>query len=602
MESQYRNRFTSGPRAQACACALLLACIILSAGTLRGQSAKRSPGKGGGNLSAYKLGDFEGAKTPLPERAVLTYHNDNARTGAYLEETQLTSPLVGRYKMRRRQTIAVGDYIPTQLLYVPGLMIGDAAHDVIYAAVAGNAVHAYDANDGTQLWIRRFTDPEVNTRTLVNGIAGTPVIDLSANILYVVFSTRNRNPVGGEICERPGMDVAFWLAAVDIRTGAVLRSVKVTGAVRRDDGTPLVFLERNHANRPALLLSQGSIYIAFGMRPQEECHEYHGWVMRYDAATFAPKGIFCTTPNVRGMINPPDRSGGGAGIWQGAAGLVDDKDGNVYFITGNGKLMFDKQGYGDSIVKLKPNGDTLEYAASFPPDDPAYTAPWEILQRNDVDLGSGGMMLIPGTDELIGGGKTGIWYLLDRFTMLSTQEFPAFTNQFDPSLRDQGWDVGPRLHGTPTYWRGPHQDFAYVYQWAEKDYLKAYKYSLNTGQFDADHPVVNTNICPNKGGGAMLSLSAKGTAKGTGIIWAMIPSADAVFRDKCDEEELNRPPNRLAAFDAETLKLLWQTNLPGRSHQMPPTIADGKVFVPASSQILVYELDKAPELQSLKKR
>src|SRR5262249_5691346 len=158
--------------------------------------------------------------------------------------------------------------------------------------------------------------------------------------------------------------------------------------------------------------------------------------------------------------------------------------------------------------------------------------------------------------------------------------------QENPDLRDQGWDVGPRLHGSPAYWRGPGEDFAYVYQWAEKDHLKGYKYYLPTGKFDVDHPVVNTEICPNKRTpGGMLSLSADGNTPGSGIIWAVFPGTDQVIRHLCDEDEPDQPRDRLLAFDAETLQLLWQTNLPGRSHYVSPTLADGKVFVPASNQV-----------------
>jgi hypothetical protein len=466
------------------------------------------------------------ASLPLwaqPSRAVLTHHNDIFRTGAYLSESQLTPALIDQYGMRQKCSIPVTGGINAQLLYVPG------ERNVIYAATSSNYVGAFDASDCTLLWAKIFNDPETDRRGIRNGIQSTPVIDLETSTMYLVFSTKNRNAEPGEDCERPQMDVAFWLAAIDIRSGDTLRYTKVQGSVTRDDGTELEFYGTNHYNRPALLLSNGSIYIAFGMRFREECMEYHGWVMRYDAETFAPHGVFCTTPNARGTIWDRPSSGGGAGIWQGAGGLVADQDGNVYFTTGNGRLDFDRAGYGDGIVKLTPRGDTLEYAGSFPPDDPAYAVLWQILERNDVDLGSGGMMMIPDTENLVGGGKTGIWYLLDRHTMTSVEEFTAFTNQENPDLRDQGWDVGPHLHGSPAYWRGPNEEFAYVYQWSEKDHLKGYKYYFKSGQFDEDSPVMNTEVCPNTTmPGGMFSLSANGNQKGTAIIWAVYPSGDHV--------------------------------------------------------------------------
>jgi hypothetical protein len=67
--------------------------------------------------------------------------------------------------------------------------------------------------------------------------------------------------------------------------------------------------------------------------------------------------------------------------------------------------------------------DSLAYAGSFSPNDPQ-----KLLEINDVDLASAGAMVIPGTDRLVGGGKTGILYLLDRGPMTSAPEFHAVIN------------------------------------------------------------------------------------------------------------------------------------------------------------------------------
>jgi hypothetical protein len=107
---------------------------------------------------------------------------------------------------------------------------------------------------------------------------------------------------------------------------------------------------------------------------------------------------------------------------------------------------------------------------------------------------------------------------------------------------------------------------------------------------------MNTQICPNKTvPGGMLSISANGNQKDTGIIWAVFPSSGQVIRHMCDAAEPSQAPNRLLAFHAETLKLLWQVNLPGRSQYVPPTVADGKVYVPVGNRLMAYELDVPPD-------
>ena len=274
------------------------------------------------------------------------------------------------------------------------------------------------------------------------------MIDVATGTLYAVFSTRNCQPLGCDGgAELPSLDVAFWLVALDIHDGHVLRHAKLAGSVKRSDGSTLAFLARNHYNAPGLLLSRGSIYIAFGMRFKEEWIEYHGWVLRYDAADFAQQGAFCST---RDSVGPSTVAGNGGGIWGGGGGLAAVSDGNVYVQTGNAWSDPANGWYGDALIKLTPSGNSLDYVGSFSPSDPLKN-----LKINDVDLGSGGAMVIPGTDRVVGGGKTGILYLLDRGTMLEKQEFQAFINTYDPTTPvDANWFHGPHMHGSPSWWKG----------------------------------------------------------------------------------------------------------------------------------------------------
>jgi outer membrane protein assembly factor BamB len=385
-------------------------------------------------------------------------------------------------------------------------------------------------------------------------------------------------------CRRPALlEVAFWLAALDIRDGHLLRTAKIGGSVQRHDGSTLTFAAKNHYNASGLLLSNGSLYLAFGMRFKEEWIEYHGWVMRYDAAGFSPRGVFCTTPESIGASQ--NAAGNGGGIWEGGGGLVADSDGNVYFQSGNAWSDPTNSWYGDAIIKLSPAGNRLVYAESFSPKDPQ-----KKLKINDVDLGSAGSMLIPGIDRVVGGGKTGTVYLVERAAMTEIQEFQGFTNfkTCYPNVGiDDTWDKGPHLHGSPTWWQGPDPAFSFVYLWAEKDFLKAFKYDWSTGKFDTAHPLVGSVValCDTMPGG-MISLSANGSTSGSGILWATLPRANDHVGS------YGQHSGWLMAFDAETLALLWKTEIPSMPRWAPPTIADGKVFVATSSnQLLLYQLN-----------
>jgi hypothetical protein len=65
----------------------------------------------------------------------------------------------------------------------------------------------------------------------------------------------------------------------------------------------VMFSPMQQLQRPALLLVNGLLYIAFGSHG--DIDPYHGWVFTYVAATLKQRGIFCSTPN-----------GGQGGIWQ----------------------------------------------------------------------------------------------------------------------------------------------------------------------------------------------------------------------------------------------------------------------------------------------
>src|SRR5262249_7676977 len=96
--------------------------------------------------------------------------------------------------------------------------------------------------------------------------------------------------------------------------------------------------ENDHLNRPALLISKHQLVVAFGSGPNNDFQreknvfntitkDFHGWVMSYSLPDLRQTGVFVTTPTL-----------GLGGIWQYGAGLAADDEGNVYFMTGNGRF------------------------------------------------------------------------------------------------------------------------------------------------------------------------------------------------------------------------------------------------------------------------
>ncbi len=552
------------------------------------------------------------------------------------------SPPVLSYPPKELQAVghSYGGAFRGQLLYVKNVGFNKVVAHVssvetttetangLFAATLCLQINAFNADNGTLEWVANLTQPEPDTCRAPRLLEATPVIDVVQKKMFAVFSTQLAQGCVSNALHT----IRYFLASISLVDGSLTTPPVQIRA--RDDRTGQDFSGENQDAHPGLLLANGSVYVAFGSNAviEDDRRPYQGWVMRYNE-DLQLQNAFCTSCTVP-LPNIGDWHNGG-GVWQGGGGLAADDDGNIYFLTGNGVADFqprldrnrnvENHLYGDSIVKLTISGNKMTPSAFAPEDavtpDSTFQPPDPInhplpsygcgkLCEHDADLGSGGAMLIPQTNLVIGGGKTGVMYVLDRSSMAEVQHFNASTNHYNPELRWQDWDVGPHLHGSPTYWRGPDSRYGYLYVWGEKDYLKMYRFDTLTGTFEtnplspaakagteftaqfykkADILALRTTMP-----GGMISLSADGNKTGTGIVWATLPIAACMPASRpCPLLPIAPFPVALYAFNAETLDLLWNDasfTMPG-AHWAPPTIADGKVFLPLDNGIIVvYEV------------
>src|SRR5262249_11138960 len=277
----------------------------------------------------------------LPSVNVLSYHNDLASTGQNLSEMILTPTNVNADTFGLQFSDAVDGQVYAQPLYMSGQSIAGDTHDVVFVATEGDSVYAFDANQpGPPLWHdtllqpgeRTLTGDDVESDPMPSlssiGITGTPVIDAASGTLYVV--TKFTTAPEGTLAD--ATNTAQRLHALDIHTGAekfggpVDIQASVNGNGDGNDGQGHVpFNPLTQLQRPALLLSQGVVYIAWASHDDND--PYHGWVMGYDAATLRQVAVFNTTPN-----------GGRGGIWESGGALAADDQGNIYVETGNGSF------------------------------------------------------------------------------------------------------------------------------------------------------------------------------------------------------------------------------------------------------------------------
>jgi hypothetical protein len=210
-------------------------------------------------------GPAAATSTPVPIN-IVTFHNDNMRSGLNPHETKLLPANVNVNTFGKLFSYPVDGYLYAEPLYVSQLAIpGQATHNVVYVASEHDTVYAFDA-DGlvtTPLWQKSFIDPAngITTVSALNdigctnlvpeiGITGTPVISLANQALYVVSETKNQNTGA----------FALELHALDLATGAekfggpVPISATVAGVGNGNDGHGHVsFVAKLALQRPALL-------------------------------------------------------------------------------------------------------------------------------------------------------------------------------------------------------------------------------------------------------------------------------------------------------------------------------------------------------------
>ncbi len=489
---------------------------------------------------------------------VLTQHNDLSRSGTNSNETTLTTSNVSESSFGKLFSLPIDGFTYAQPLYASGVVIpNQGTHSVVYVATAHDSVYAFDANSGARYWSVSLGTPVpssvINTPNIQVevGIISTPVIDPDSGTLYVVAKTYESNVQ------------IFRLHALDITTGAekfggpVVISASVSGSGAMSSGGSIPFVASQENQRSALTLVNGVVYLAFASH--EDHDPYHGWLIGYKAATLQQVQVFNVTPN-----------GGEGAIWMGGQGLVADTSNNLYLITSNSSKATENTplDYGESFLKLVPNGSTFSVADYFKPNN------YDSLNAGDQDLGSTGAFAIPGTSYIAGGSKGGTFYVVD------TNNMGKLNTSSDQVV--QKFRASNGLWGSPAFWNNT------MYIWGKSDQLKAYAFSGSL--FGTSPTSLGTYTTGQGQTSGSVSVSSNGTTAGSGIVWATAPAGDPDHATVA---------GNLFAYDASNLgRLLWSTTQnAGRdgfgqfAKFCAPTIANGKVYVGTDSgQVAVYGL------------
>ena len=498
------------------------------------------------------------AATLCSQPSVLTWHNDNFRTGQNLQETILTPTNVKSSTFGKLFVIGVDGKVDAQPLYVPHLTIpGQGVHNVLYVATEHNSVYGFDADTGAQLLhasmspgTEATSDPRGCTSQVSPeiGITATPVIDPTIGphgTIYVVAMTKDLSN-----------NYHHRIHALDLTTLAE-EFGGPTEIVATSPGSPeeSTFLPGQHEDRAALLLSNGVVYTTWSSHC--DGRPYVSWVIGYSATTLARTSVLNLEPK-----------GIQGGIWAAGSGPAADSAGNIYVPTGNGTFdttllgngMPSNGDFGNAFVKISTSG-SLAVADYF-------TMLGTVSETgHDTDLGSGGGMLLPplidtgghARDLAVVAGKDTNIYVMDR----------ANLGKFHPAADEIYQELGGVLAGG--MWSSPAWFNGSLYYAPQGNVMKAFFFANGKFSMNPSSQTSATFQYP----GATPSTSANGTSNG--IVWA-VANGSAL----------------LHAYSASNLgNELYNSNQAsaGRDHFgsgnkfIVPMIANGKVYVASNGGV-----------------
>ncbi len=554
---------------------------------------------------------------------VFTYHNDPSRDGVNSQEYALSPQTVNTATFGKLFSCPVDGAVYTQPLWVPGLSIDGGIHNVLFVATQHDSLFAFDADASpcVTYWQVNLIDQQhggstgetsvfwndVGCQCYVGdiwpevGVTGTPVIDPGTNTIYLISASQI------------GSSSTFYqrLHAIDLATGNERSNSPVTIAASVP-GTTVDFSAQMENQRQGLALDNGIVFA--GWSSHEDAGPWYGWLLGYSA--YNPSNSSSLQQDAAFNSTPNSSEGG---IWASGGAPAIDSSNDLYVATGNG--IFDESpspannDYGDSVVKLlpatgnTPNGTGFTIADYFTPEDQS------CLYNSDIDLGAGGPVLLPDQNApglpqylLVQIGKEGVVYLVNRDNMGNYQAPPSNSPCTDTNSQIvQTFEGSPSgFYGTPAFWQNSLY-LAGSTDGGSGDYLKVFSFDPTTEQFNPNWTSESAHYYNFPASSP--SVSSQGTSNG--IVWEIDESAygyanqnssagsQGCFSDNETPPAVCFGPAVLYAYDATNLTLeLWDSSqAPNNRDQagnavkfVPPTIANGKVYLSTRTEVDVYGL------------
>ena len=292
---------------------------------------------------------------------------DAARSNASTDPTGIDSANVATM---RAQQILLDGTVDSSPIYLHGVQVNGAAHDVFVVTTTYGKTIAIDANDGSILW--KFTPSGYN------GFAGsyqvttaTPVSDPDRQSVYAASPDGN-------------------IRKLALADGRVVWTTSITRLPTREKIASALNFDRGH-----VIATTGG-YIG-------DAPPYQGHVAIIDAASGQLLHVWNALCSDRtGLIDPSSCPESDAAIWGRAGAVVDPVTGDLFVATGNAKWD-GITNWGDAVLELDANATHI--VGNYTPSNT------EQLNAGDVDVGSTSPVLL-GNGVVAQSGKDGSIRLL----------------------------------------------------------------------------------------------------------------------------------------------------------------------------------------------
>jgi outer membrane protein assembly factor BamB len=338
--------------------------------------------------------------------------------GGNLESTSSNSAHTGitaqNVTQLTRRQVSLDGTVDASAIYLAGVIVRGARHDVIFVSTTYGKTIALDADSGSVLW--EFTPTSyqslVGSRQIANS---TPVADGDRQFIYAA------SPDG-------------YIQKLAVSDGQSVWRTSVTRLPLREKmDSPLKFTEGH-----VIAVTAGYI----GDKPP-----YQGHVAVLDGKSGKLLQVWNSLCSDRtGLLQPDSCQQTQSAIWGRAGAVIDPRSGSILIATGNGEWD-GARNWGDALIELDAGATRM--IGNYTPVNTAE------LNARDLDLGSASPVLLGG-DLVAQGGKDG------KIRLLGRKAIAGVTPHKGGELQTVSTPSGTDLFAQPAVWEHDGQTWMFA--------------------------------------------------------------------------------------------------------------------------------------------